>query len=589
MKSKLKSATFKWGSEHQHHQRPQARGLHQPRAAERHIGRVLRWDARNCDRDVECTATFIFHNTSKVDPAKAVDQGNISHMDVATGHCSTKLIEMGCTEIYDLTSQHIYGGAFFHRIADVLMPAFGVLDTLALERGNASESANGVDATKATLLEHSRRAHGKACVLVPDERNNFWTETVYAVFLAPRGVSRSDYTTIRQPMDRKASRQPMGRLRTAHDAERLEGAARRQECYHLTPIIAHVTTWDGMLQLKSRQFASRGGCGRDERANIARVTNAFRVAAALQPLPLVGRPSRRTGPRVLLLRRGPTLSRHLHDFAAFQRYFEGRYGGVAVYYGNESLLETFSLFSTSDVVIGFHGAGAVNIMFSPAHSLTVEIQSMDWDDGQSGRFVGCQCSSGTECTRPRPGSAHNASCPVSDIDACADVVIRPASPRDSSRTTQTLRSEDACHGCRHPEVTDDPDFTDVHGRHCSDYRRPGFFENTWKHDFYKTLNLTRAEMQEVQQRCLHTFQCTHVAPWQGFSNKAVASCSEGARWKRYILPWSQVLDQSKGSIGANALLGHNFGQMAWADIVLTKWDLGQMAAMIDRLWKAPLR
>ena len=74
---------------------------------------------------------------------------------------------------------------------------------------------------------------------------------------------------------------------------------------------------------QDHQFLNHDGCGGTELANLARMDHAFQVAAALQSPLLVGRPLRqRTWPRVLLIRRGPGHKRSLHDFGAFQRYFE---------------------------------------------------------------------------------------------------------------------------------------------------------------------------------------------------------------------------------------------------------------------------
>ena len=37
---------------------------------------------------------------------------------------------------------------------------------------------------------------------------------------------------------------------------------------------------------------------------------------------------------------------------------------VRPYFGNESFLETFELYSSSDIIVGFHGAGHINLVFS---------------------------------------------------------------------------------------------------------------------------------------------------------------------------------------------------------------------------------
>ena len=59
----------------------------------------------------------------------------------------------------------------------------------------------------------------------------------------------------------------------------------------------------------------------------------------------------------------------------FQSYLAKSYlkNNVAIdfFYGNESVTETIVKFSTADIVFGFHGAGSVNVLFSPKSTLLV--------------------------------------------------------------------------------------------------------------------------------------------------------------------------------------------------------------------------
>lgn len=77
----------------------------------------------------------------------------------------------------------------------------------------------------------------------------------------------------------------------------------------------------------------------------------------------------RTGSRSIL---------NMPYFLAALRSIRG--ANVRVYQGNEGIREAVQLFAPADVVIGFHGAGFINCMWSKAGSLALEISALqDWN------------------------------------------------------------------------------------------------------------------------------------------------------------------------------------------------------------------
>jgi hypothetical protein len=79
---------------------------------------------------------------------------------------------------------------------------------------------------------------------------------------------------------------------------------------------------------------------------------------------------------VILLRERSRRFRDQTDFLAALHSNFGR-GNILVYQGNESFAQTVSIFRHACAVVGYHGAGAINMFFTPPGTLCLEMVIFD--------------------------------------------------------------------------------------------------------------------------------------------------------------------------------------------------------------------
>ena len=78
---------------------------------------------------------------------------------------------------------------------------------------------------------------------------------------------------------------------------------------------------------------------------------------------------------VVLMPRSVSHNRRFLDQADLIDAFKSHFGprNVLLYTGTENLVQTISIFRTACAVVGYHGAGAINILFAPPGTLCLEI------------------------------------------------------------------------------------------------------------------------------------------------------------------------------------------------------------------------
>ena len=83
-------------------------------------------------------------------------------------------------------------------------------------------------------------------------------------------------------------------------------------------------------------------------------------------------PGRGLPVKVLILR-SERAKRNFRNTPALLSELSAKVARVKPYYGNESLIETISLFRDAEQVVGYHGAGFANILFSGPYTRATEM------------------------------------------------------------------------------------------------------------------------------------------------------------------------------------------------------------------------
>ena len=340
------------------------------------FGRVLHWDESSCGLDQQCRARYAFESQQ--------------HLDQKTRYTSDA---MNCSRVYDVTCDHEYYGSFFHLVADCIVPAFGVLNAMGLAEGRRrASSSDGLACLVLTKVNpNTDSPDWLRQIIIREHPHKKLKRFVQTILAAAHQVLPPMYRIIYD--DRPYHRTP-----TVIDGKPFGNPAYMGPPLHQLHNGTSITTWSGFLRTQKHQMLDRWpGCHSFEQTNVAQMSN---VAASLAMLPnmkiggisavqkLWGEDVQKEADRhlqdgqqsshkqlrvVLICRLG---SRNFLDCNSIHQYLvRHRYTNqVLIYWGNETLVYTFALFKMADAVIGFHGAGLVQTLFSRTGIVVVDLR-----------------------------------------------------------------------------------------------------------------------------------------------------------------------------------------------------------------------
>ena len=256
-----------------------------------------------------------------------------------------------CDLVFDGSCHHLYRDAFWHRMVDCLVPSYAVLTQFAQAWGAAAPDRKAGVCLMLHVNANREPQGDDHPQLAP------YADFVTSVLPLPRGVFRQAAVAdsmVRDPSWRQ----------------------RERELYHAAEIFAvrpHavVTTWAPGGSLKRR------GCSGMEQLSLRTLRSVLLAqspAASAAADVSLGKGDTRISPGILLIRRQSD-ERAFGNFDAVRAGIQRRVpeAVISTYWGNESLADTAALFNGNGAVIGYHGAGLVNTLFSTERSLVVEV------------------------------------------------------------------------------------------------------------------------------------------------------------------------------------------------------------------------
>jgi hypothetical protein len=298
---------------------------------------------------------------------------------------------VACTRLFDISCGHEMKFAYFHKLINCFVPAFGVIEQLLRQVGDVNV-----------------RTHERFCVLatpdwIPHKKfiqkrmlPSLFRDFVRADLLEPRGVRSEDVVFIADAqhghtchvLQQNATVTTWSGASLTHKA-RDPGMSywESMKCHRheisngalMRHALARKNQWlkmhksgtaAGALDLQSATANSTGShaiLAGIQREGGQRGSPDERTQSSAHSVAVVPGQANRAEPKSLWILIARKNSRRFVDLSRVARDFEvaaaSRGALLSVFWGNVSYMETFDLFNAAQVVVGFHGAGHANALF----------------------------------------------------------------------------------------------------------------------------------------------------------------------------------------------------------------------------------
>jgi hypothetical protein len=178
-------------------------------------------------------------------------------------------------------------------------------------------------------------------------------------------------------------------------------------------------------------------------------------------------------PTALIIQRLAPYNRRICDVAPAASIMRNNGMHITSYFGNESAAEMLALFASADLIVGYHGAGLINIVFSKPSATVLEFvlfATLDLLAPPRKHWPGFTYRSNTAKL-----------CENLNGVRCATIGIELSEELDAEETAQFMALFNEGNEKRYHIDAEDPSNNFLHGRAACINLRPAVFVNALEH------------------------------------------------------------------------------------------------------------